>query len=762
MKRFLPQFLLLPFACLFAGHGCRSADANGAATTLMPQPLEAVIAQGEGAFEEKQEERKAWMRERHKAPPEIDWRAVERENGLRQIAKRNAIAQQVQATTAPRWRERGSDNQAGRMHVVVPASDGQHLYAGSALGGVWKGTLDGSQWQPLGDNLYGGAHSLAAVPGLMPGDPDALLAATDGGLVHVTRDEGLTWEEPVGLEQNNGIRRVVVTSDGTHTVYVLRQRPASSNFQLVRSTDGMASFVLSKGLGTFAGDVWVPRTGGNAVYLLSSTGVQKSTDGGTTFVPVGPAPTTGMSGGWLVGSEAGAPRLWVVANVGSQRLLFRSDDAGASWVPLGALTDFWDGSMNASLFVPDLFAYGGVECHITTNAGASFQIKNGWGEYYANPATKLHADIPGIDVLFDGVGEVWYVNTDGGLFASTDLLASVQNLSLDGLRVSQYYTTLTSSVNPDNVLAGAQDQGYQRASTPPGPDGSYAFQQLISGDYGHLTSADGDHGYVFSTYPGFVLCQVNETLPKLHTEDFPPGETLAWMPPVVADVFDERDFFLCATRLWRYEKVAFNWTASLYSTFDFSAGHPGTYMSALAFSPVDPNRAYAATNDGRLFRSLDHGLTWTQSASIGPAAHYFYGTAIVASALDVNTVYVGGSGYGSPAVYRSTNGGVSWQAWGEGLPNTLVYSLAESRDGKGTLVCGTETAAYRRDAGASAWVDVTENDAPVTIYWSVEALAHENSVRFGTYGRGIWDYALDAPPPRVWKDEQGQVPHSAP
>jgi photosystem II stability/assembly factor-like uncharacterized protein len=185
-------------------------------------------------------------------------------------------------------------------------------------------------------------------------------------------------------------------------------------------------------------------------------------------------------------------------------------------------------------------------------------------------------------------------------------------------------------------------------------------------------------------------------------------------------------------------------------------------MSALAFSPVDPDRAYAATNDGRLFRSLDHGLTWTQSASIGPSAHYFYGTAIVASALDVDTVYVGGSGYGSPAVYRSTNGGVTFQPYGEGLPNTLVYSLAESRDGKGTLVCGTETAAYRRDLGASAWEDVTGNDAPVTIYWSVEALAHENSMRFGTYGRGIWDYALDTPRPRVWKDKQGQVPHSAP
>ena len=69
---------------------------------------------------------------------------------------------------------------------------------------------------------------------------------------------------------------------------------------------------------------------------------------------------------------------------------------------------------------------------------------------------------------------------------------------------------------------------------------------------------------------------------------------------------------------------------------------------------------------------------------------------------------------------------------------------AEAPDGSGTLFAGTETAAYRRDKGADqAWVDITDAAAPVTTYWSAEALRHENTIRFGTYGRGIWDYQLD-------------------
>lgn len=723
--------------------GCRAARPER--PLLLPPPIENALAADAESFQKK--ERKAWFEELHKAPPELDWRSVERANGLRQLAKRNALA--LEPLTPRRWSERGSDNQAGRMHAVAPASDGLHLYAGSANGGLWKGSLAGSGWQPLGDNLYGGAHWLAALPGAAPGDPDVLLAATDGGLVHVTRDEGRTWAEPVGLEEGGSwaVRRVATSSDGSGAVFVLRRRAGAGSYQLFRSTDAMASFQKVLGLGQFAADVWVPRLGGSDVWVLSTTGIQRSTDGGSSFSVVGSLPVGGMSGGELVGSEAGAPRLWVVADVAGQRQLYRSDDAGGSWTLIDTLTDYWVSSLNASIVDADLFAYGGVECHVTRDAGASFDVVNGWGEYYGDPAVKLHADLPGIDVLFDGAGEVWYVNTDGGLYASTDQLASVQNLSLDGLRVSQYYTTLTSAANPDFVLAGAQDQGYQRASTAPGGGGLYAFAQLISGDYGHLSSADGDHDYVFSTYPGFVLCHLGETAANLVIENFPPGETLAWLPPVVADPYDERDYFLCATRLWRYDKIpgVRDWIGSVYSTFDFSAGQPNRYASALVFSPVDPERAYAATNDGRLFRSDDHGLTWTQAAGLGPSAHYFYGTAIVASALDVDTVYVAGSGYGSPAVYRSTDGGASFQPWGEGLPSTLVYCLAESRDGRGTMACGTETAAYRREPGDAAWEDVTGNQAPVTIYWSVEALPHENTMRFGTYGRGIWDYHLDWP-----------------
>ncbi|HED66283.1 MAG TPA: hypothetical protein ENJ09_12100 [Planctomycetes bacterium] len=689
-------------------------------------------------------ERKAWIAARHRAVPGVDWRAVEAENRRAEIAKRNRIGQAIlrgAPVPASPWVERGSENQAGRMYVAALSPDGTTLFAGSAAGGVWRAAPDGTGWTPIGDNLAGGAHHLAVVSGAAPGDPAVVLAATYGGEVHVTRDDGMTWVVPAGLPSLSRVKRVLVSSDGTETCYLVGR--TSGKTKLWRSTDGLLSFQLVRTFGSFEGDIWTPRTGSGDLYFLGTAKLDVSTDHGDTWTTVGPGP--GGSSAELVGCEAGAPRLWAVFHRNNAEELHRSDDGGASFTFLRNLSDYWE-TLNASITDPDLFAYGGVEAWRTTDGGASFSKINSWGSYYGNPANRLHADIQGMVVLPTGpVGETWYVGTDGGLYRSQDRLGSVKNTSLSGLRVSQYYSTLTSAANPLHVIAGAQDQGYQWASTPPNANSTRIdFDQLISGDYGHLTSRDGTHAWVFCTYPGFILAQRGEDSPSLYQVSFPSGEQNAWLPPVVASNIDRKNFFFLATRLWNYQKNSGSnsWTSQIWSTQNFQ-GSSGEYLTGFTFSPVDTQRAYAVTNRGRLFYSGDRGKTWTESASTGPNAHYFYGTALIASRLDADTVWVGGSGYGVPAVYRSTDGGQTFQAWGDGLPSTLVYCLAEAPDGSGVVFAGTELAAWKRGPNDAAWVDITGADAPATTYWSVEALPNENTMRFGTYGRGIWDYQID-------------------
>lgn len=740
VRSLLPVLLLLTLACAqrpVPSHHVPPVD-----------PTQVVL--GDTSYKQR---RKSFHQERHRAPPGVDVQAVERANGAAQIARRNALAQ-LWSAVGSRWTERGSENLAGRMHVAAPGPSGASLYAGSSLGGVWRGTPLGTDWEPLGDNLAGGAHWLAVVPGALPTDPDVILAATDGGAIHRSADEGQTWTVPAGLPATVGVRRVLVRPGGAGTIFLLARWWQGGQLRntIYRSTDRAQSFTKVLGLLDYWGDLWTPRDVAGPLYALKQGDLLVSHDEGDSWSLAGSLPVA-SEGGELVGSEAGAPRLWALVEAGG-RQLYRSDDAGQSWSHVTAVSDYW-GSLNASMVDPDLFAWGGVEVHRSDDGGASFAVVNNWWEYYGQEATQLHADIPGIDVVPGGpAGETWYVATDGGLYRSQDGLQTVENLSLSGLRVSQYYSTHTAKNDPDRILAGSQDQGYQRADTAPVGTTAYDFDQLISGDYGHLTSGDGTHAWVYSVYPGFVLVQNGAASPALFQVDFPANEEYGWMPTVVADPTDNQAWFFCARKLYRYSKAPLinSWSPVEWSAFDF-AGSPGEYLTALAFSPADTQRAYAATNLGRLFWSSDRGLTWTESSSSGPSAHYFYGTAIVCDADDPDRVWVGGSGYGSPAVYRSTDGGQTFQNWGLGLPDTLVYCLAQAPDGSGSLYCGTETSAYRRDPDGGPWTDITENDAPVTIYWSVEPVASLGVMRFGTYGRGIWDYALD--------DDCGWTPYAA-
>ena len=125
-----------------------------------------------------------------------------------------------------------------------------------------------------------------------------------------------------------------------------------------------------------------------------------------------------------------------------------------------------------------------------------------------------------------------------------------------------------------------------------------------------------------------------------------------------------------------------------------------------------------------------------------PDDNWYYGQAILPSRFQDDTVYVGGGGYEGASVYRSDDGGATFTAWADGLPSTLVYCLCEAPDGSGRIFAGTETSVYMRGQDDDAWTDVTDNTAPITTYWSCESLTAENTIRFATYGRGIWDLRL--------------------
>lgn len=750
-----PLALLLPLACVACGD--RLAVSPMEPGPGGPQPAADLL--GDADRERNGVERKRWIDELHRAPDGVDWRAVERANADLERERRNRA---VAAGLAPRgvWKELGSRNQAGHTRSVAlgprDADGATTLYVGSANGGVWRGDLGGRRWRPLGDGLFGGVDDVAALPGA--DGEDSRLLVRRGPEVFWSDDDGATWIRSEGLGEVREIRSLAVLADEGRTVLLLARRrvDGTNAAEVLASMDGGRSFAPRwRAAGDGDGDLWVPRVGAAAshrVYLTHKGRLFRSADGGESFEPL--ATFDGRSTAEeLCGSEAGAPRLWVAAEVGGTWFLHCSDDGGESFERLGRLEDFWR-ALEAFPHDPDLLLSGGMECRRSTDGGRSFERVNAWGHYYADPATKLHADVRGIDVLVDpgapdgtelegAGGPLLFVSTDGGTYLSRDAGETFLNLSLEGLGVAQIYSTLTARDDPDLILAGTQDQGYQRGRravrVAPGP--STDFDQLLSGDYGYLTSTGGTHELVYSAYPGFVLVQEGAANPNLLYPwiDFPAGAEHAWMPPLVADPEDPEVFYLLGDRVYRYaRRRGPYWGYRALSKHDFGAGE-ARYLTALAFAAEDVERVYAGDDVGGLWTSDDRGVSWRSGDVVGAAS--FRPAAISVHPERADRAVAVGSGYGGPGAFRTEDGGVRWRPLAAGLPATLLLDVVHARDGSGDLYAASDAGPLRWRAAKSRWEPIAGVEAPATTYWSVEWVDGLGLVRYGTYGRGIWDYS---------------------
>lgn len=732
------SLLLLLAACSLAdpnsGQPLAKPFLNG-----MPQPTEVAGGQEEG--ESNQQAREEWMEAMHRAAPGVDWRAMEEQNRRDLMAAREQAIFSTQLT-AGSWQELGSRNLAGSVHITVPSSDGQSLYVGTDLGGVFHGPADGSAWTAIGDGVYGGVYHLGVIP-QSGGAQDVILRA-DNNQVYRSADQGLTWQTPTGVPILSSIRRMLILDDANNTVLILGRQ--ASTWSIYRSVDDGQSFSISYGISQEA-DLFTPRDVLGPVYLFEGDRLYQSTDGGQSFSTLGngvgfTAEDVRFGGHEISGNQTFSAAL---KRSGTWEL-WRTTNAGSSWSHPADMNEMWS-AFTTSITDADTLAYGGVEMYLSSNGGSSFSKVNDWWDHPADRQNKLHADLMGMSVIPDASvasGERWFINTHGGVYESTDQAATVNWLSAERLGVSQYYSTLTSRRDPSQVYAGSQDQGFQRAIGGPigGGGPSQNFVEDITGDYGHLSSTSGTLDIVYSDYPGFILICIGEGWPSLYFEDFPTGFAGQWLPFMVADPEDQDVFYLCGKKIWRYERqgVQYNWNYTQLGSQTFTPE-----VTALAFSPLDPQRAWCTTSDGKIYWSTDRGVSWTQSATTGPSAHYFYGTTIVPSSTTADVVWIGGSGYSNAPVMFSANGGQSFQDRRSGMPNTLVYDMVEAPDGSGRMYAAAHSGAWEYEPSSQQWSSILGAEAPITRYWSVEAVPSENMIRFGTYGRGIWDYLPETP-----------------
>ena len=342
--------------------------------------------------------------------------------------------------------------------------------------------------------------------------------------------------------------------------------------------------------------------------------------------------------------------------------------------------------MAASIEDPDTLIYGGVEVWRSTNGGVVFAKHQLLGRLLRRPATSCtptswaSTSLPDRRVRRRRCGTC--PPTAGSTRAATRV-ASVLNLSLPGLGVSQYYSTHTSADDTNLIVAGAQDQGYQRGVyQAPGGAGSGPstdFTQLISGDYGHLTSGDGTHDWLYSTYPGFILVHRGQTsrrsAPRLPRRREQP----------VAAAGGRRSARKTALLLLRRQALSLpahgRIQLQLHPATRPRTSRRGRATSSPAWRSRPPIRSAPTRSPtpGQLYVSNDHGVTGPPPPAARRASTTSTATRSRSTRCDADEVAVAGAGYGSPAVLRSARRRPDLAAGVSGLPQTLVYDIVYAR-----------------------------------------------------------------------------------
>ena len=652
------------------------------------------------------------------------------------------------------WLEKGSRNQAGSVFKTAYDDITDQVFLVSAGGQLWKGGLEGLSWEIVNQKARFQENFLEIV---YKADETRRIVAIINRIPHYSDDDGLTWTANENIAEFNIIKDAFMVLDGSQRIYLLARVPGDNKISVYESADLGETYIKKYSLITNDANLvsMAHARKTDDLYIienLSSTSrIYKFSEDKSSVDLLESFADVSFDGrrAKLVASanDLGEPYLYILSNKNGIST-YLSTDEGTTWTQQGILPSSpWGVGIFVSSENPNYLMYGDIECYRSFDGGLTWEVINTWGEYYSDVTNKLHADMMWFSDYVDKDTDEYFmlISNHGGISKMYDYDQQPTNFSLIGLNVSQYYSVRTTPGTEEFVYAGSQDQGFQRGKDV--PDEILDLGQAISGDYGHIQFTTT--GKLWTVYPGgwvsFWPDPENAGI-ALNYEINSDDESV-WIPPLAVAPNDYIDQIYMAGGNINGGSgshiVKLNATESEIQVsqldFDFRAASGGVVSSIAIADEVEEN-IYAATDNGQFYYSNDFGETFTKAQNV-PGGHYLYGQAIIPSKLNLNKVYTGGNGYNGVPVMRSIDGGKTFENFSDGLPATVVLGMAMNED-ESLLFAATTSGPFVCVLSDYKWYDMSGEAAPDVIYWSVELINNGLTARFGTYGRGIWDFTI--------------------
>lgn len=667
----------------------------------------------------------------------------------------------------------------GRVLAVsgVPG-EREHFYFGSVNGGVWETTDAGRTWQPIFD-----AQPVASIGALAiaPSNPRVLYVGTgeadmrsdiaQGEGMFKSVDGGRTWTR-IGLTDSQQIGRIIVHPMNPDVAYVAALgHPYGPNAErgVYRTRDGGATW--QKVLGRNDSDtgaidltfepgnpnviyaaLWQTRRTPWSVYPPSNgpgSGLFKSTDGGDHWTELHLTAKPGRIGVAVAPSMPNRVYAVVDAPEGG---MYRSDDAGATWTRMSSDARVWSrgwyfGGITVEPKNADVVYSMNVNVYRSDDGGKTFVPVKGapGGDDYHQ--LWIDPDHPERRIL--GVDQGTLVSMNGGVTWS----------SWFNQPTGQFYHVITDTRVPYWVYGAQQDSGAAGvpSRTWSALDGISLtnFREITAGGESDNVAPDPANPDIL--YGGRVEkldLRSMQTQSIDPTIAYPGNDRHTWTLPLVFSPRNPRALYFANQRLFRTTDGGQHWDvispdltredpgapANLDPITAADRAQPGPRQGviyAIAPSRLTDRDIWVGTDDGLIWRTRDDGAHW-QNVTPSALTPWSKVGIIEPSHFDAETAYAAVDRHRiedvRPYVYRTRDGGKSWQLIANGL-TAFVNVVREDPVRKGLLYAGTERGMFVSFDDGDQWQPLQMN-LPVTSVRDIDV--HGNDLVVATHGRAFW------------------------
>jgi len=685
----------------------------------------------------------------------------ERERAAKALAPASNIASS--------WECVGPTNIGGRItSLICHPQQPDRLWVGSAGGGVWHSQDAGRTWQSCWsdqDILNIGSLAIDANnPGtIYCGTGEANLSADSypGVGLYKSCDAGKTWQLLTSSEKNVIPKRIgIIAIDPFDSKHIILGGVGLSEVSATGKDFGGMYVSFDSGItwkrSTFISTqnywchsiVFHPQKKGTIYASFteqgSRSGIYRSVDGGSKWEQLTKGlPVPALFGRTSLALSPSNPKVLYAfakneASSDNDLLLgvFRSIDGGDSWTGIHGkhFRDEGQISYGNTIVVhptnPDRVICGGVDLHRTQDGGQTWKKITRWDTERGNPA-YAHSDHHALLMPPAAEGRV-YDGNDGGVDISEDGGTSWTNRS-SGLAVTMFYDMDVAQTDSRVFGGGAQDNG--TVATKTGMTDS--FFSIDSGDGGWNIFDPADAGHVFTSaynlliqrYHGLDNDPVDVSPPATESE-----QNSVWMCFIAMDPADSKTLLTGSTRVWRTTNDAETWAP-------VSPHLDGSSISAIEIAGADQKRIYVGTENGGLFRSTDGCKTWSPniSSSILPG-HTI--TRLESHPHNANLLYAAVANFGHPHIFRSRDGGDTWEDVDKGqLPDVPHHVVTIRPDDLKKVYVGNDAGVFVLNITTGVWTNLSRNLPNATV---IDLVYHEKdrALFAATYGRSIWRLKL--------------------